>query len=219
MSHRFQRAHPLISVFQLVYWGAMLYYITNIVFIFLWQHVLEKGKEEERNQIIEKLAGQVVSMSQNKYASNVIEKCFQCAGPTHRDLLIRQIIQQTDGNDSLLVCVPLLSLLGSLLFIQSQFIYISFSCQLSYDDLFCFVLFHENLQGMMKDQYANYVVQKILDTCDEQQREVLIGRIRASLPSLRKYTYGKHIVVRVEQLMSEGLLFFLSFILLTLPLV
>lgn len=60
----------------------------------------------------------------------------------------------------------------------------------------------------MKDQYANYVVQKILDTCNEQQREVLIGRIRASLPSLRKYTYGKHIVARVEQLMSEGLLFF-----------
>lgn len=61
---------------------------------------------------------------------------------------------------------------------------------------------------MMKDQYANYVVQKILDTCDDQQREVLIGRIRASLPSLRKFTYGKHIVARVEQLLSEGLLLF-----------
>lgn len=66
--------------------------------------MLEKGKEEERNQIIEKLASQVVSMSQNKYASNVIEKCFLCAGPTHRDILIRHIIQQTDGNDALLVC-------------------------------------------------------------------------------------------------------------------
>jgi len=127
---------------------------------YVTQHVLEKGKEEERNQIIEKLASQVVSMSQNKYASNVIEKCFLCAGPTHRDILIRHIIQQTDGNDALL--------------------------------------------GMMKDQYANYVVQKILDTCNDQQKEVLIGRIRTSLSSLRKFTYGKHIVARVEQLMSEG---------------
>lgn len=59
---------------------------------------------------------------------------------------------------------------------------------------------------MMKDQYANYVVQKILDTCNEQQKDVLIGRIRASLSSLRKFTYGKHIVARVEQLMSEGAL-------------
>lgn len=58
----------------------------------------------------------------------------------------------------------------------------------------------------MKDQYANYVVQKILDTCNEQQKDVLIGRIRASLSSLRKFTYGKHIVARVEQLMSEGAL-------------
>lgn len=117
--------HPFISLFQLVYEAAIFCntIFTNVVCIFLLsQHVLEKGKEEERNQIIEKLAGQVVSMSQNKYASNVIERCFQCAGPTHRDLLIRQIIQQTDGNDALLVCVPLqlLSLLAWLFIISSS---------------------------------------------------------------------------------------------------
>lgn len=69
----------------------------------------------------------------------------------------------------------------------------------------------------MKDQYANYVVQKILDTCSDQQREVLIGRIRASLSSLRKFTYGKHIVARVEQLMSEGAPNILSLFLIKQP--
>lgn len=60
------------------------------------------------------------------------------------------------------------------------------------------------LQAMMKDQFANYVVQKVLETCDEAQRELLLGRIRVHLHALKKYTYGKHIVARVEKLVAAG---------------
>jgi len=57
---------------------------------------------------------------------------------------------------------------------------------------------------MMKDQYANYVVQKILETCNEDQRELLLSRVKDHMQALRKYTYGKHIVSRVEQLCGDG---------------
>lgn len=57
---------------------------------------------------------------------------------------------------------------------------------------------------MMKDQYANYVVQKIIEICSESQRSILVSRIRAHANALKKYTYGKHIVARVEQLFGEG---------------
>ena len=57
---------------------------------------------------------------------------------------------------------------------------------------------------MMKDQFANYVVQKILETSNDKQREVLLNRIRIHLHALKKYTYGKHIVARFEQLSGEG---------------
>lgn len=56
----------------------------------------------------------------------------------------------------------------------------------------------------MKDQFANYVVQKILDISNDKQCEVLLNRIKVHLPALRKYTYGKHIVARFEQLSGEG---------------
>lgn len=56
----------------------------------------------------------------------------------------------------------------------------------------------------MKDQYANYVVQKILETCNDEQRELLVSRVKGHLQALRKYTYGKHIASRVEQLCGEG---------------
>ncbi|ONM03074.1 Pumilio homolog 5 [Zea mays] len=127
---------------------------------YVTQHVLERGKAHERSQIITKLAGQVVTMSQNKYASNVIEKCFQHGDIAERDLLIRRIVEQTEGNN--------------------------------------------NLLAMMKDQYANYVVQKILETCNEDQRELLLSRVKDHMQALRKYTYGKHIVSRVEQLCGDG---------------
>lgn len=56
----------------------------------------------------------------------------------------------------------------------------------------------------MKDQFANYVVQKVLETCDDQQRELILSRIKVHLSALKKYTYGKHIVARVEKLVAAG---------------
>lgn len=57
---------------------------------------------------------------------------------------------------------------------------------------------------MMKDQFANYVVQKVLETCDDQQLELILNRIKVHLNALKKYTYGKHIVARVEKLVAAG---------------
>lgn len=57
---------------------------------------------------------------------------------------------------------------------------------------------------MMKDQFANYVVQKIFEKSNDRQREILLNRTRVHLNALRKYTYGKHIVARFEQLCGEG---------------
>ncbi|XP_047319804.1 pumilio homolog 5-like isoform X2 [Impatiens glandulifera] len=63
----------------------------------------------------------------------------------------------------------------------------------------------DNLLVMMKDQFANYVIQKLLDTCTDSQREMLFSRIHNHVNALKKYTYGKHIVTRFEQLYGEEL--------------
>ncbi|KAJ0961934.1 hypothetical protein J5N97_029762 [Dioscorea zingiberensis] len=74
------------------------------------------GKPEERSAMISKLTGQIVKMSQQKFVSNVIEKCLTYDTPEECQLLINEMLGSTD----------------------------------------------ENLQAMMKDQFANYVVQKVL---------------------------------------------------------
>ncbi|XP_073124001.1 pumilio homolog 6, chloroplastic-like [Henckelia pumila] len=126
---------------------------------YVTQHVLARGIPRERSEIIEKLCGSIVQLSQHKFASNVVEKCLEYGDSVSRDLLIKEIVGHGDKNDNILV--------------------------------------------MMKDQYANYVIQKILQKCTSDQRELLLGIIRNHLTALKKYTYGKHIVTRLEQVYGE----------------
>ena len=55
------------------------------------------------------------------------------------------------------------------------------------------------LHIMMKDQYANYVVQKMIDVAEPSQRKILMHKIRPHISTLRKYTYGKHILAKLEK--------------------
>ncbi|KNA13930.1 hypothetical protein SOVF_112030 [Spinacia oleracea] len=127
---------------------------------YVTQHVMEMGKPYQRSQIIHKLTGRFVQLSQHKFASNVVEKCIIYGNDSERDLIIEEIITQSDNNESLLM--------------------------------------------MMKDQYANYVIQKIFEIGSEKQKDILQNCIRLHLPALKKVTYAKHIVSRYEQLAAEG---------------
>ena len=50
------------------------------------------------------------------------------------------------------------------------------------------------LHVMMKDQFANYVVQKMLDVSNPEEKDLLITRLKPHLASLKKFTYGKHLI-------------------------
>ncbi|KAK9282310.1 hypothetical protein L1049_005224 [Liquidambar formosana] len=140
-------------------WNLLLFLLKTSTEIMLHSMFWREGKPHERSQIIDKLTGKIVQMSQHKYASNVVEKCLEHGDAAEQELLIEEIIGQPEENDNLLT--------------------------------------------MMKDQFANYVVQKSLETCNDKQRETLLNRIRVHLLALKKYTYGKHIVARFEQLSGE----------------
>lgn len=74
-----------------------------ILSLFL-QHVLEHGKPHERSAIIKKLTGQIVQMSQQKFASNVIEKCLAFGTPEERETLISEMLGSTEDYEPLQVC-------------------------------------------------------------------------------------------------------------------
>ncbi|KAL9228440.1 hypothetical protein vseg_004023 [Gypsophila vaccaria] len=62
---------------------------------------------------------------------------------------------------------------------------------------------NDSLLMLMKDQFANYVVQKIFDLGTEKQKETFLSCIKTHLSVLKRFTYAKQIVTRYEQL-TEG---------------
>ncbi|XP_069612765.1 pumilio homolog 1 isoform X12 [Ranitomeya imitator] len=120
------------------------------------QHVLEHGRPEDKSKIVAEIRGNVLVLSQHKFASNVVEKCVTHASRTERAMLIDEVCLMNDGP-------------------------------------------HSALYTMMKDQYANYVVQKMIDVAEPAQRKIVMHKIRPHIATLRKYTYGKHILAKLEK--------------------
>lgn len=58
------------------------------------------------------------------------------------------------------------------------------------------------LLGLMRDQYGNYVIQKVLGQLKGSEREALIEQIKPLLSQLKKFSYGKQIVA-IEKLIFD----------------
>ena len=61
------------------------------------------------------------------------------------------------------------------------------------------IINYSALNLMMKDQYANYVVQKMIDVAEPTQRKILLHKIKPYFNVLKKFTYGKHIIAKLEK--------------------
>lgn len=55
------------------------------------------------------------------------------------------------------------------------------------------------LNHLVRDQFGNYVVQRVLDVARPPQRERVVTILRAQVPAIKKYSYGKHIIARLEE--------------------
>jgi hypothetical protein len=125
------------------------------------QHVIERGKPEDREKIIAGVLGQVLELSKHKFASNVVEKCVAYGTFDDRQHIIDEIMEVNADNSSPLI-------------------------------------------AMMKDGFGNYVIQKLLDVTEGEQRAELVAKIKPQLLALKRYTYGKHLA-------SSNILFPTSF--------
>ena len=56
------------------------------------QWVIEKGEAEDRSAVIAKVHGQVLPLAQQKFASNVVEKCIIWATDAERYRLIEEVL-------------------------------------------------------------------------------------------------------------------------------
>ncbi|CAK7331472.1 unnamed protein product [Dovyalis caffra] len=161
------------------------------------QRILEHCKDAQtQSKVMDEILGSVSMLAQDQYGNYVVQHVLEHGKSHERSAIIKElagrIVQMSQQKFASNVVEKCLTFSG-----PSE-------RQLLVNEMLGTTDENEPLQAMMKDQFANYVVQKVLETCDDQQRELILTRIKVHLNALKKYTYGKHIVARVEKLVAAG---------------
>ncbi|KAH7548125.1 hypothetical protein JRO89_XS14G0071000 [Xanthoceras sorbifolium] len=161
------------------------------------QRVLEHCHDAKTQRIMmDEVLQSVCMLAQDQYGNYVVQHVLEHGKPHERSAIIKkltgQIVQMSQQKFASNVIEKCLSF-GT-----------PTERQTLVNEMLGSIDENEPLQVMMKDQFANYVVQKVLETCDDQQLELILNRIKVHLNALKKYTYGKHIVARVEKLVAAG---------------
>ncbi|CAI9768513.1 unnamed protein product [Fraxinus pennsylvanica] len=161
------------------------------------QRVLEHCQDVKTQcKVMEEILVSVNMLAQDQYGNYVIQHVLEHGKPHERSTIIQelagkivQMSQQKFASNVVEKCLTFCD---------------PHERQLLVNEMLGSTDENEPLQAMMKDQFANYVVQKVLETCSDQERELILSRIKVHLNALKKYTYGKHIVARVEKLVAAG---------------
>jgi hypothetical protein len=131
------------------------------------QHVLEHGTNAERTAIISQLAPHIVALSQNKFASNVVEKCLLHGSPQQRVALVEGILNSPGPRAH----PQPSSSSGSVSGEEGEGGFDAAAAAAAAEDAEA-----DPLYKMMKDQFGNYVVQKVLEVRPEPGRWQAAGQ-------------------------------------------
>ncbi|KAJ5093131.1 Armadillo-like helical [Penicillium angulare] len=111
------------------------------------QYILDLKNDEFTLPLCELFTGSIVTLSKNKFSSNVVEKCLKDddVAPVIKHGMIEEMFPNNE------------------------------------------------VEKMLRDSYANYVLQTALDKAQVDQRKKLVDIIRLVLPSIRQTPHGRRI--------------------------
>ena len=143
------------------------------------QHVLQYGRESDRDSLLAIIIeGNLLKLSRQKFASNVVEKLLKYGNSNQRNAIVREMLRVVyeggPGQDGMGSTVVLL---------------------------------------MVRDAYANYVVQTSIDVVPEgKEKRLLLQELKANEVQLVSYVALVHVQVCVYGIMLTTLDFILVFI-------
>lgn len=158
------------------------------------QRILEHCNLEQTNLVLSEIHDQTERLVQDQYGNYVIQHVLEHGRPEEKSKIIHCIqgkvlmySQHKFASNVVEKCVSHSSRQEKAMLIDEV---------LNQND--------GALYTMMKDQFANYVVQKMIDVAEPQQRKLLMYKIRPHMATLRKYTYGKHILAKLEKFFMKA---------------
>ncbi|KAH9258202.1 hypothetical protein BASA81_003786 [Batrachochytrium salamandrivorans] len=145
---------------------------------FVLQHLLECTEPTLASRVQQFVCTNGVRLARHKFGSHLVEKALSCATQTQVNCIIERflapLLPGEDGNGGGMATAD----------VQEDL-------QLG--------LIPSALPGLMKDPYANFVVQKAFDVSRGDTRHRLQQEIRARTASLSKFSYGRHILTHINR--------------------
>lgn len=163
------------------------------------QRILEHCAQEQTGPILDELHKQTEKLVQDQYGNYVIQHVLEHGNPEDKSRIILELkgkvlvlSQHKFASNVVEKCVTYAN--------RNERAFLIEEVCAGTDTLEA----NCSLYTMMKDQYANYVVQKMIDVAEPAQRKTLMHKIRPHIHSLRKFTYGKHILAKLEKYLLKN---------------
>lgn len=180
------------------------------------QWILQKGQPKDSSRIIDLVRGKVLNLSRHKFASNVLEEVVRASDDQTREELMEEILKPLGPSEALAAFSrrpgPPPPISNETTYNNSQppsdpnstnsnngsSISTSTSTLPPTPIIPAATL-------MMRDQFANYVLQRFLEVAKGQQRMRLVTSLRPQLSGMRRIGGGhaKHLAA-IERLLEEG---------------
>ena len=143
---------------------------------YVLQHILEYGPPQHKAPVFVHVLGRVVPLATHKYASNIVERCLQFGAPAQRIALVEEVVAPSFDT------------------------FVAMARRLPADPR------GTPLQVLVASPFGNFVVQRMIDCSTDRLREALLDMLWSYAATLKRYTYGRHILSRLDKLASADAL-------------
>ncbi|KAK4984214.1 mRNA binding protein puf3 [Elasticomyces elasticus] len=148
---------------------------------YVTQHIVEHGEPQDRDKIMKLVLGGLEGYAKHKFASNVVEKCLVCGSDEWRREVVKVLARGCDGvggGAGAGAAVAFLPLNG----LQERG--------------------ESVLMSMIKDNYGNYVIQKLLDTLAAHDYNYFMSILQQEMARAKRTGCGKQ-VLSIEKRMHR----------------
>ncbi|CDS09247.1 hypothetical protein LRAMOSA10607 [Lichtheimia ramosa] len=187
------------------------------------QKCLHRLSEEHKQFVYDAVSKHCIQVGTHRHGCCVLQRCIDYASETQKDQLVKVItwhalplVQDPFGN----YVVQYVLDLGDITYTDTLVrCFLEHVCDLSVQKfssnviekcirvaepetrrlLVAELMNESSIEKLLRDSFANYVVQTCLEYADEDQRLHLIDLIRPHLPSIRSTPYGKRISSKIQR--------------------
>ncbi|KAI8338668.1 armadillo-type protein [Chlamydoabsidia padenii] len=151
------------------------------------QRCIDHAVDTQKAQLVKVVIRNVLPLVQDPFGNYVVQYVFDLGEVQYSDALVRCLIEH--------VCD---------LSVQKFSSNVIEKCiRVSEPDirraLIAEIITKSNMEKLLRDSFANYVIQTCLDYADQDQKVQLVERIRPHLASIRSTPYGKRIHSKIQR--------------------